>query len=136
LAPGSNPHLIAEPISFRSLDLDIGRASSPFDLGFPDRIWWMLRQRVDVIETTLLAAGPGVEDEDFHRLIRPFPAAEFRHVVTVLGNVLFMLNQLVGRSCLKCTRTSRSRSTRSTTSPRGLSIHRSRLRDWRMDGSF
>ena len=65
----------------------------------------------------LLATGAGIENQDFHS-VRPFPVADFGHVVAVLADVLLVLDQAIAdASCLKCAPTGCSRGTRSTTSP-------------------
>src|ERR1041384_30436 len=48
---------------------------------------------VYLIETTLLAAGPRIENQDLHRLVRPFPIADFGQVIAVFVNVLLVLGE-------------------------------------------
>ena len=105
VTPGSNVYLILEGFPCRSLDLDISFASVPFDLGLPNRIGWMFRQGIaDLIEAALLAAGPGVESEDLHRLIGPLPVPDLRHVVAMLPDVLLVFDQFVAHALLEmCT---------------------------------
>ena len=99
---GSNGCVILEVFACGSLDQDVSLASVPFDFGFPNRIGWMLRQGIaDLVKTTLLTAGAGVEGEYLHRLIGPFPVSDLRHVIAMLVNVLLVFDQLVAHELLK-----------------------------------
>ena len=68
----------------------------PFDLAFPGWCRWMFREGVsDVVKAALLAAGTRIKYEDFHGLIEPLPIPDFRQVVSMFTDVLFVLDELV-----------------------------------------
>src|SRR5260370_3228236 len=70
----------------------------PLDLAFPGWCRRMWRKALcDVVEAALLAAGAGIEYKDFHSLMRPFPIPDFRQVVSMFANVLFVLHELVAQ---------------------------------------
>src|SRR6266849_9502084 len=74
----------------------------PFDLAFPGWCRRTLREGVsDVVKAALLAAGTRIEYKDFHGLIGPFPIPDFRQVVSMLANVLLVLNQLIAQELLE-----------------------------------
>src|SRR6266567_9050590 len=78
--------------------LDVGLIAVPFDLAFPGWCRRMFRKRVsDVVKTALLATGTRIEYKDFHGLRRPFPIPDFRQVVSMLADVLLVLNELVAQ---------------------------------------
>jgi hypothetical protein len=84
--------------AFGILDLHFGLIAVPFDFAFPDgcgRMFW--KAAGDFIQCAFLAARAGIEHQDFHGLVRPFPIADFRHVVAVIANVLFVLDELVAQ---------------------------------------
>ena len=68
----------------------------PFDLALPGWCRRMLRKGVsDVVKAALLAAGTRIEYKDFHGLRGPFPIPDFRQVVSMLADVLFVFDELV-----------------------------------------
>ena len=74
-----------------------GTIVAPFHLAFPQRFGRSIRERCGQIEETgLLATRPGIEHQDFH-LVRPFPVADFRQVVAVFADVLFVLDEFVAQ---------------------------------------
>src|SRR5580765_1265638 len=81
--------------------LNVGLIAGPFDFAFPERGRGIGRKRANnFVERTFLATGAGIEDENFHgavegQLVGPFPVANFRQVVAMLADVLFVLDELV-----------------------------------------
>src|SRR5260370_36846309 len=74
----------------------------PFDLAFPGWCRRMLRKGFsDVVKAAFLAAGTRIENKDFHGLIGPFPIPDFRQVVSMLADVLFMLDELITQELLE-----------------------------------
>src|SRR5216683_8298080 len=51
----------------------------------------------DVVKAALLAAGTRIEYKDFHGLIGPLPIPDFRQVVAMFADVLFVLDELVAQ---------------------------------------
>ncbi len=88
-------------IKLPAIDLSaIGNACGriPLNPGFPQWRRWMFRKGiVQLVEATLLAARPGVKDQDLHDLIGPLPAADFRHIVAVPADILLVFDELVAQ---------------------------------------
>ena len=79
--------------SVRVLDLSFCDFIVPLDVAFPDRSRRIVRKILaNFVKRALLAAGTGIEHQDLHELVRPFPVFHLRHVVTVLVGVLFVLD--------------------------------------------
>src|SRR6266496_4598733 len=51
----------------------------------------------DVVKAALLATGTRIEYKDFHSLIRPLPIPDFRQVVSMFADVLFVFDELVAQ---------------------------------------
>ena len=93
-----NLEAIFKMIPLQVPHLDVGLIAVPFDLACPDWCRRMFRKRVsDVVKTALLATGTRIEYKDFHALRGPFPIPDFRQVVSMLADVLFVLNELVAQ---------------------------------------
>ncbi len=68
----------------------------PFDLAFPGWCRRMCRKGFsDVVHAALLAAGTRIEYKDFHGLIGPLPIPDFRQVVSMFADVLFVIDELI-----------------------------------------
>ena len=55
----------------------------------------------EVVKAGLLAAGTRIEYKDFHGLIGPFPIPDFREVVSMFADILFVLDELVAQKLLE-----------------------------------
>src|SRR5207245_1244983 len=61
----------------------------PFSFAFPKwRKRIVGRSLANLVKGALLAAGTGIEHEDLHWLVRPFPVFHLRQIVPVLARVI------------------------------------------------
>src|SRR5258708_2257547 len=79
----------------RILDLNFGMLAVPLDLALPCWCRWVFWKGAgDFVQCAFLAARARIEHEDFHRLMGPFPIADFRQVITMFADVLFEMAPL------------------------------------------
>src|SRR6266700_1001907 len=78
--------------------LDVGLIAVPFNLAFPGWCRRMFRKGFsDVVKAAFLAAGTRIEYKDFHGLRGPLPIPDFRQVVSMFADELFMIDKLVAQ---------------------------------------
>src|SRR5258708_12004448 len=86
----------------RILDLNFGMLAVPLDLALPCWCRWVFWKGAgDFVQCAFLAARARIEHEDFHRLMGPFPIADFRQVITMFADVLFVFDYLVPQKLLE-----------------------------------
>ena len=93
-----NVYLFVESCARGRLHFDFSALTIPLGFGLPNGVGRKFGKSVaNFVETTLLAARPGIEHKNLHRLVGPYPIANFGQILSSLVDVLLMFHQPVAQ---------------------------------------